>query len=135
MYVKSLHSVKMYCILLVVCFIIYSPTTSTGTTLNSSTCVNPTTLSFIENSLANLNTSDSINTVTNLFQLSLLKEMVGSCKEKSYKDTNSNNEGLSLLKRIELILNTSAADIRALNISTADLRKKWMPLLLTLTIA
>ena len=124
MYVKSLHSVKMYCILLVVCFIIYSPTTSTGTTLNSGTCVNPTTLSFIENSLANLNMSDSINTVTNLFQLSLLKEMVGSCKEKSYKDTNSNNEGLSLLKRIELILNTSAADIRALNISTADLRKK-----------
>ena len=62
MYVKSLHSVKMYCILLVVCFIIYSSSASTGTTLNSGTCVNPTTLSFIENSLTNI--SDQLNKIS-----------------------------------------------------------------------
>ena len=62
MYVKSLHSVKMYCILLVVCFIIYSSSTSTGTTLNSGTCVNPTTLSFIEKSLSNI--SDQLNEIS-----------------------------------------------------------------------
>ena len=53
---------KMYCILLVVCFIIYSSSASTGTTLNSGTCVNPTTLSFIENSLTNI--SDQLNGIS-----------------------------------------------------------------------
>ena len=102
MYVKSLHSVKMYCILLVVCFIIYSSSTSTGTTLNSGTCVNPTTLSFIENSLTNISdqlkgssngVSDSLISVTSLFQLSMLKEMIKSCKRKSPNDNNE--EGLA----------------------------------------
>ena len=94
MYVKSLHSVKMYCILLVVCFIIYSSSASTGTTLTSGTCVNPTTLSFIEKSLTNISdqlkgsscssegaTSEGL---TSLLQLALVKELVKDHKENQY---------------------------------------------------
>ena len=61
-YCRINHSVKMYCILLVVCFIIYSSSASTGTTLNSGTCVNPTALSFIEKSLSNI--SDQLNGIS-----------------------------------------------------------------------
>ena len=113
-YVKSLHSVKMYCILLVVRFTIYSSSASTGT------CVNPTTLSFIENSLTNISDqlkgssngmSVSLTSVTSLFQLSMLKEMIESCKRKSPNDNNE--EGLAFLKRMELIINSSTADINS----------------------
>ena len=131
MYVKSLHSVKMYCILLVVCFIIYSSSASTGTTLTSGTCVNPTTLSFIENSLTNISdqlkgssngVSDSLTSVTSLFQLSMLKEMIESCKRKSPNDNNE--EGLAFLKRIELIINSSTADIDSkLSAVTKDINR------------
>ena len=119
----------MYCILLVVCFIIYSSSASTGTTLNSGTCVNPTTLSFIENSLSNISdqlkgssngVSDSLTSVTSLLQLSMLKEMIGSYKEKS--PNNNNEEGLALLKRIELKLNSSTEDIsNRLNVLEQDI--------------
>ena len=100
---------KMYSILLVLCVASYS--LSASSTLDG-TCVNPTTLSFIENSLTNISdqlkdgVTDNLHSVTSIFQLSLLKEMVGSCKEKSCK---SNEEGLALLKRMEQILNTSTA--------------------------
>ena len=100
---------KMYSILLVLCIASYS--LSASSTLDG-TCVNPTTLSFIENSLTNISdqlkdgVTENLHSVTSIFQLSLLKEMVGSCKEKSCK---SNEEGLALLKRLELILNTSTA--------------------------
>ena len=100
-------------IILVLCFSLYS---SSASGKSDGTCVNPTTLSFIENSLTNLSMSDSINSVTSLFQLSLLKEMVGSCKEESCKN---NVKGLGLLKQFELILNTSTADIKAITTSTA----------------
>ena len=99
-------------ILLVLCVTSYS--LSASSTLDG-TCVNPTTLSFIENSLTNISdqlkdgVTDNLQSVTNIFQLSLLKEMVGSCKEKSCNGNNNNNEGLALLKRMELILNTSTA--------------------------
>ena len=119
----------MYCILLVVCFIIYSSSTSTGTTLNSGTCVNPTTLSFIENSLTNISdqlkgssdgVSDSLTSVTSLLQLSMLKEMIGSYKEKA--PNNNNEEGLALLKHIELQLNSSTEDIsNRLNVIEQDI--------------
>ena len=101
----------MYSILLVLCMTSYSLCASS--TLDG-TCVNPTTLSFIENSLTNISdqlkdgVSESLNSVTSIFQLSLLKEMVGSCKEKS---CNSNEEGLAYLKRMELILSTSTAEL------------------------
>ena len=61
-YCRINHLVKMYCILLVVCFIIYSSSASTSTTLNSGTCVNPTALSFIEKSLSNI--SDQLNGIS-----------------------------------------------------------------------
>ena len=90
---------------------------SASSTLDG-TCVNPTTLSFIENSLTNISdqlkgssngVSESITSVTSLLQLTMLKEMIGSYKESS--TSNSNEEGLALLKRIELLLNTSTADL------------------------
>ena len=76
---------KMYLnhsILLVLCFSLYSSSASTTLGKVGGTCVNPTTLSFIENSLTNLS-------ITSLSQLSLLKEMTGSSKEKSCKNNNS----------------------------------------------
>ena len=119
----------MYCIVLVVCFIRYSSSTSTSSTLNSGTCVNPTTLSFIENSLANISdqlkgssngVSDSLTSVTSLLQLSMLNEMIGSYKEKS--PNNNNEEGLALLKHIELKLNSSTEDIsNRLNVIEQDI--------------
>ena len=78
----------MYCILLVVCFVIYSSSASNGT------CVNPTTLSFIEKSLTNISdqlkgsscssegaTSEGL---TSLLQLALVKELVKDHKENQY---------------------------------------------------
>ena len=106
----------MYYFLLTLCLSLYSSSASTTLGKSDGTCVNPTTLSFIENSLTNLSMSDSINSVTSLFQLLLLKEMVESCKEKSCKD---NKKGLALLKRIELTLNTSTADIKTITTSNA----------------
>ena len=115
-----------YCILLVLCIASY--TLSASSTLDG-TCVNPTTLSFIENSLTNISdqlkgssngVSESITSVTSLLQLTMLKEMIGSYKESS--TNNSNEGGLALLKRIELILNTSTADLNnKLDTSTAEL--------------
>ena len=116
----------MYSILLVLCMTSY--TLSPSSTLDG-TCVNPTTLSFIENSLTNISdqlkgssngVSESITSVTSLLQLTMLKEMIGSYKESS--TNSSNEEGLALLKRIELILNTSTADLNnKLDTSTAEL--------------
>ena len=83
---------------------------------NDGTC--DSTLSFIEDSLTNISdelkgssngVSESLSSVTSLFQLSFLKELIGSYKEKS--SNSSNEEGLAILKRMELILNTSTADI------------------------
>ena len=97
-----------YCILLVLCITSYS--LSASSTLDG-TCVNPTTLSFIENSLTNI--SDQLKdgvteNLNSIFQLSQLKEVIGSCKENAGSNSG-NEEGLALLKRIELILNTSTA--------------------------
>ena len=97
-----------YCILLVLCITSYS--LSASSTFDG-TCVNPTTLSFIENSLTNI--SDQLKdgvteNLNSIFQLSWLKEVIGSCKENTGSNS-SNEEGLALLKRIELILNTSTA--------------------------
>ena len=116
----------MYSILLALCMISYS--LSASSTLDG-TCVNPTTLSFIENSLTNISdqlkgssnkVSESITSVTSLLQLTILKEMIGSYKESS--TSNSNEEGLAQLKRIELLLNTSTAHLtNKLDTSTAEL--------------
>ena len=107
----------MYYFLLALCLSLYSSSASTTLGKSDGTC-NPTTLYFIENSLTNISdqlkrscngVSDSLSSVTSLFQLSFLKELIGSYKEKSC----SNEENLTLLKRIEVVLNTSTADTRS----------------------
>ena len=111
-----LHSIQLkmysyYSILLVLCITSYSSSAALDGTCDS-------TLSFIENSLTNISdelkescngVSESLSSVTSLFQLSFLKELIGSYKEKS--SNSSNEEGLAILKRMELILNTSTANI------------------------
>ena len=109
-----LTQLKMYSysILLVLCI----TSTSYSLSYNDRSC--DPNLSFIENSLTNISdelkgssngVSESLSSVTSLFQLSFLKELIGSYKEKS--SNSSNEEGLAILKRMELILNTSTADI------------------------
>ena len=70
-------------------FSFYSLFASTTLSKVGGTSVNPTTLSFIENSLANLSISDSIYSVTiySLFQLSLLKKMIGPATKRHAKTT------------------------------------------------
>ena len=91
-----------YCILLVLCITSYS--LSASSTLDG-TCVNPTTLSFIENSLTNISdqlkgsscSSDGATSegLTSLLQLALVKELA-----KDYKDKSCDREERNLLKRI-----------------------------------
>ena len=93
---------KMYSILLVLCMTSYS--LSASSTLDG-TCVNPTTLSFIENSLTNISdqlkgsscSSDGATSegLTSLLQLALVKELA-----KDYKDKSCDKEERKLLKSI-----------------------------------
>ena len=98
----SFIEVKMYSILLVLCMTSYS--LSASSTLDG-TCVNPTTLSFIENSLTNISdqlkgsscSSDSATSegLTGLLQLALVKELA-----KDYKDKSCDKKERKLLKSI-----------------------------------
>ena len=98
----SFIEVKMYSILLVLCMTSYS--LSASSTLDG-TCVNPTTLSFIENSLTNISdqlkgsscSSDGATSegLTSLLQLALVKELA-----KDYKDKSCDKEERDLLNRI-----------------------------------
>ena len=101
-----------YSILLVLCI----TSTSYSLSYNDRSC--DPNLSFIKNSLTDISdelkgssigVSEHLSSVTSLFQLSFLKELIGSYKEKS--SNSSNEEGVAILKRMELILNTSTADI------------------------
>ena len=69
-------------------FSFYSLFASTTLSKVGGTSVNPTTLSFIENSLANLSISDSIYSVTiySLFQLSH-KKRIGPATKRHAKTT------------------------------------------------
>ena len=93
-----LHSIqlKMYfyhSILLVLCITSYS--LSASSTLDG-TCVNPTTLSFIENSLTNISdqlkgsSCSSDGGLTSLLQLALVKELAKDYKDKSYDKEEKN---------------------------------------------
>ncbi|XP_019854326.1 PREDICTED: uncharacterized protein LOC109583425 isoform X1 [Amphimedon queenslandica] len=110
----------MYSILLVLCITSYS--SSASNTLDG-TCVNPTTLSFIENSLTNISdqlkgsscSSDGATTegLTGLLQLALVKELA-----KDYKDKSCDKEERNLLNRINASIankidaSTAATDAR-----------------------
>uniref|UniRef100_A0A1X7UG17 Uncharacterized protein n=1 Tax=Amphimedon queenslandica TaxID=400682 RepID=A0A1X7UG17_AMPQE len=100
--VINVKRLMMYSILLVLCITSYS--SSASNTLDG-TCVNPTTLSFIENSLTNISdqlkgsscSSDGATTegLTGLLQLALVKELA-----KDYKDKSCDKEERNLLNRI-----------------------------------
>ena len=76
-------------------------------------------LTRIETSLANLTSQfktlpvpsaeSSLTSVTSLLQLSLLREILNEYKKES--TGNGSNEGIAILQRIELILNTSIVNI------------------------
>uniref|UniRef100_A0A1X7U8S7 Fibrinogen C-terminal domain-containing protein n=1 Tax=Amphimedon queenslandica TaxID=400682 RepID=A0A1X7U8S7_AMPQE len=109
-----------YSILLVLCMSSYS--LSASSTLDG-TCVNPTTLSFIENSLTNISdqlkgsscSSDGAASeeLTGLLQLALVKELA-----KDYKDESCDKEERKLLKNINASIankidaSTAATDAR-----------------------
>ena len=93
----------MFSIVLALCFSLSSSVIIVEQKNVGSSCVNPLTLSFFENSLTNISDqlkgspSESITCATSLFQLSLLRDMM-----RSYKASDkSNAEGLALVKSID----------------------------------
>ena len=87
----------------------------------SDTCLSTSSLKFIEQALANISNQlghvgtrdpsdigESLTGVTSLLQLSLLRELLGENKKGSPSDLQ---QGLAILSRIELLLNTSIQDL------------------------
>ena len=87
----------------------------------SDTCLSTSSLKFIEQALANISNrlgrvgtrdpsdvGESLTGVTSLLQLSLLRELAGEYKNGSPSDKQ---QGLAVLSRIELLLNTSIQDL------------------------
>ena len=95
---------KMYSALLVLCFSLYSSTASTDTYPSpppSQSLIK--VLANISNQLGSVKSvGDSLNSVTNLLHVSLLKELLDTGKREGV-----NNEGLAILRRMEVILNES----------------------------
>ena len=97
---------KMYCILLVLCFSLYSPSAS----ISTDTCPSPPPSHSLIKVLANISNQlgsvksvgDSLYSVTNLLHVSLLKELLDNGKGEG-----DNNEGLAILRHVESILNES----------------------------
>ena len=100
----------------IACAVLVVATTASATTRqNESDC---SSQSFIKSSLANLTsqfsaalspTESSLNSVTSLLQLSLLRELLNEYKKEP--TGNCSNEGIAILHRMELILNTSIVNI------------------------
>ena len=87
----------------------------------SDTCLSTSSLKFIEQALVNISKQlghvgtrdpsdigESLTGVTSLLHLSLLRELLGEYKKGSLSDSQ---QGLALLSRIELLLNTSIEDL------------------------
>ena len=98
-----ISQLKMFSIVLALCFSLSSSVIIVEQKNVGSSCVNPLTLSFFENALTNISDqlkgspSESITCATSLFQLSLLRDMI-----RSYKASDkSNAEGLALVKNID----------------------------------
>ena len=94
---------------------------STSGNDGSDTCLSTSSLNFIEQALANISNQlgrfgtkdpsdigESLTGVTSLLQLSLLRELLGEYKKGSPSDKQ---QGLPVLSRIELLLNTSIQDL------------------------
>ena len=100
----------------IACAVLVVATTASATTRQKeSDC---SSQSFIKSSLANLTsqfsaalspTESSLTSVTSLLQLSLLRELLNEYKKEP--TGNGSNEGIAILQRIELILNTSVVNI------------------------
>ena len=106
-------AVQFVCYMIAV--LVVGTTEAADTTLNNE-CPS---LTRIETSLANLTSQfktlplpsaeSSLTSVTSLLQLSLLREILNEYKKES--TGNCSNEGLAILHRMELILNTSIVNI------------------------
>ena len=85
---------------------------SVSSTANTDTCPSPPPSQSLIRVLANISNQlgsvksvgDSLNSVTNLLHVSLLKELLDNGKGEG-----NNNEGLAILKRMESILNESCS--------------------------
>ena len=96
----------MYYYLLAICFSLYLSCAS----ISTDTCPSPPPSHSLIKVLANISNQlgsvksvgDSLNSVTNLLHVSLLKELLDNGKGEG-----NNNEGLAILRRMESILNES----------------------------
>ena len=96
----------MYYYLLAICFSLYLSSAS----ISTDTCPSPPPSHSLIKVLANISNQlgsvksvgDSLNSVTNLLHVSLLKELLDNGKGEG-----NNNEGLAILRRMESILNES----------------------------
>ena len=94
---------------------------SDSSSSSSGVCLSTSSFKFIEQALANISSQlghvgtrdpsdvgESLTGITSLLQLSLLKELLSEYKKESPSD---NQQGLVILSRIELLLNTSIQDL------------------------
>ena len=113
--------VCFYTITLVVVIASVAFTGSVSGNDGSDTCLSTSSLKFIKQALANISNQlghvgsrdpsdvgESLTGVTSLLQLSLLRELLGEFKKRSPSDKQ---QGLAILSRIELLLNTSIQDL------------------------
>ena len=94
---------------------------ASGNTLEKSECPSQSFFDRIESSLNNLtsqfslfsvsSTESSLTGVTSLLQLSLLKELLAEYRKEPTGKDDSNEEGLAILQRLELVLNASLLNI------------------------
>ena len=111
------NTVNMYIITLLAVI----ASVSTSSISGNDTCLSATSLEFIEQALANISVrlghfgtrdpsdvGESLTCFTSLFQLSLLRELLGEYKKGSSLD---NQQGLTILSRIELLVNTSIQNL------------------------
>ena len=107
----------------------------------SNTCLSTSSFKFIEQALANISkqlgrvgtrdpsdVGESLTGVTSLLQLSLLRELLGEYKKESPSDKQ---QGLTILSRIELLLNTSIQDLTS-RLDTIEFHLQGLPSNITL---
>ena len=107
----------------------------------SNTCLSTSSFKFIEQALANISKQlghvgtrdpsdigESLTGVTSLLQLSLLRELLGEYKKGS---PSKKQQGLAILSRIELLLNTSIQDLTS-RLNTIESHQQILPSNITL---
>ena len=104
-------------LLFIVISVLVTTAAASGNTLEKSECPSQSFFDRIESSLNNLtsqfsscsvsSTESSLTGVTSLLQLSLLKELLAEYRKEPTGKDDSNEEGLAILQRLELVLNDS----------------------------